>query len=205
MKKNTTFMSTALLLAVVITAPSFAQKGLYLGAGLGSAANGGDIGEDYDAGGGAHFLLGFKASEKLGFELEYGGYEQKLKEESDLVAMSAFGQINLNMKYFLGAAEQRTFRPYVSGGLGLSAFAWEYTETAQTVLDIKDKDALGALSLIPGAGFEVMLGRIAALNVNARYSFNGWGKETSEGVKLEGEDSITGNTFLLNFGLILHL
>ncbi len=205
MRKNTTFLMTALLVVALMSAPSFAQKGLYLGAGLGSAANGGDIGEDYEAGGGVHLMLGFKATEKLGIELEYGAYEQTLKEENDMFDTAAFANFALNMKYFLGAAEERMFRPYISGGIGVNAFAWEYKDSPLLPADMEQKDALGALSLTPGVGFELMLGRIAALNVNARYALNGWGEETSEGVKLEGDDAISGNTFLLNFGLILHL
>ena len=203
MKKELVVL-TAILAISLMAIPTFAQKGLYIGAGFGSAGTDGGIGDRYDAGGGAHFMLGFKATEKLGFELEYGGYEQKLNEENPFVDMAFFAGISLNTKYFLGAAEQRTFRPYLSGGIGVSAFGWQYTDAGKTVLGYDD-DATGALSIMPGVGFELMLGRIAALNVNGRYSLNGWGDETTENVKLEGDTAISGNTFLLNLGLILHL
>lgn len=202
--KTAQMMLVIALMMILAVVPSYAQKGLYIGAGLGSAANDGDIGEDYEAGGGIHYLLGFKATEKLGFELEFGGYEQKMKEESALFSKAAWGGFMLNTKYFLGEAEPRTFRPYISGGIGISAFAWEYTGAGELAFG-HSKDALGALSLAPGIGAEVMLGRIAALNLNGRYFLNGWGEETSEGVKLEGDNAISGNTVVINLGLILHL
>jgi hypothetical protein len=204
MKKNAIFLLTALMLVVLLNLPLFAQKGLYLGAGFGSAATDGDIGEQYDGSGGVHFMLGFKATEKLAFELEFGAYEQKIKNENPLISESAFANFSFNTKYFLGASEQRTFRPYVSGGIGFNAFGWDYTDAGKAALGY-DGDAVGSLSLMPGLGFELMLGRIAALNVNGRYAFNSWAEETSENVKLTGDDDFSGNTFLLNLGLILHL
>ena len=187
---------------ILIGTGSFAQKGLYIGAGIGSAGQGGDLGKEYDAGGGAHFLLGFKITEKTGLELEYGGYEQKLKEENPLIEKAYFANLALNFKYFFGEAEPRTFRPYLSTGLAVSALGWDYSEAGKAILQ-QDKDGVGALSLVPGLGFELMLGRIAAFNASGRLSLNGWGEETETGTKLDEKPQ--GNTLLINLGLILHL
>jgi hypothetical protein len=182
------------------TQNALAQKGLYIGAGLGNAGVGGDIGDSYDGGPGYHFLLGFKATEKTGFELEWGAYAQDPKSDGSLIDQAGYGGLSANFKYFLGPRRERPFRPYVIGGLGLNAFAWKYKENAL----VRDKeDAIGALSVAPGVGFELMVGRIAAFNVCGRYSLNMWGEETGNGIKID--DDFGGNALVINAGLILHL
>lgn len=181
----------------------FAQKGLYLGAGIGGAGTGGDIGRAFDGGGGFHAMLGFKPAEKWGLELEYGAYQQEVEKQNQIFFEGAgFGQILLNFKYFWGSAQQRTFRPYISAGLGASVFAWDYTDGLAGLVT-EEQDGVAALSLLPGIGFEVMVGRIAAFNLNGRFSLNGWGEETAKGHELPID--IDGNSMLLNLGLVLHL
>jgi|GEM_PF-6633227 len=188
---------TAILL---IGTSAFAQKGLYVGAGLGYCGLGGDIKDRYDPGAGFHFMLGFKASEKLGLELEYGAYEQKPKTDESTIDQAAFGGIQANLKYFFGPRRERPFRPYFVGGLAASAFAWKLKET---VLTEDKEDAIGALSLVPGLGFEWMVGRIAALNLSGRYALTMWADETQEGNKVN--EDFSSNALLVNVGLILHL
>jgi len=193
-------MVLILLALMAGTHSALAQKGLYIGAGLGHASVGGDIGDNYGGGPGYHFLLGFKATEKTGFELEYGGYALDPKNDGTVVDQAGYGGIQANFKHFLGPRRERPFRPYVVAGLGLNAFVWTYKDEAP----MRDKeDGVGALAVVPGVGFELMVGRIAALNVCGRYAWNMWGEETGDGVHVD--DEFSGNGVVINAGLILHL
>jgi hypothetical protein len=193
-------MLMILLALTASTQNALAQKGLYIGAGLGRANVGGDIGDNYNGGPGFHFLLGFKATEKTGFELEYGAYALDPKNEGTLVDEAGYGGLQANCKYFLGPRRERAFRPYVVGGLGLNAFVWKLKDNAA----VRDKeDGVGALAVVPGVGFELMVGRIAALNICGRYAWNMWGEETGDGAKVDKDFS--GNSLVINAGLILHL
>ncbi len=193
----------ALAMLLICGGSAVAQKGLYLGGGLGYCALGGDIKDDYDPGLGYHAMIGFKATQKIGIEVEFGAYEQKpkSKEAKAMVEDAAFGGFQANLKYFLGPRHERPFRPYVVAGLGLNAFAWSLKDVP-VAKNEDDEDGIAALSFVPGLGFELMVGRIAALNFSGRYAINSWGDETAEGHKVE---DMSGNALLLNLGLILHL
>ncbi len=181
---------------------ALAQKGLYVGAGLGKAAMGGDIGKDFEAGYGYHFLLGFKPVEKWALELEYQAYKQEPKEEN-YFELAGYGGFAANVKYFLGRPRPRVFRPYLSAGAGLHAFVWRLQAQPVAAFNKDREDAIGAIALMPGIGCEVMVGRIAALNLQGRMAFNFWADETADGHQVSEDWS--GNTLLLNLGLVLHL
>ena len=197
MKKAGVVVLTAMVLLVFI-APGHAQRGLYIGGDFGTCSLGGDLADVTKSGGGFNVLLGFKVTHRIAVELEF--HASELEPDNDVWDKTVFAGFGLNFKKFF-ARPRQAFKPYFVGGLGINGFAWEYTSEEKTKHGV-DGDGIGALSITPGFGFELMVGRIAALNMCGRFFLNMWGDETAEGHKATYD---SGNAFILNLGLILHL
>ena len=197
MKRTRSIIPVTLFL-LILSAPIHAQRGLYIGGDLGYCSLGGELADVTEAGGGFNVLLGFKVTHKVGVELEF--HASELETDNDAWDKAAFAGFCLNFKNYF-ARPRQAFKPYFVGGLGASGFAWEYTSAIKTITG-ENGDGIGALSIVPGFGCELMVGRIAALNMCGRFFFNVWGDETSEGHEAPYD---SGNTFMVNLGLILHL
>jgi len=205
--------STALLVAIVfgclvIANATFAQKGLYLGAGVGYSALGGDYEPEFDGGTGVHFVLGYKPGEKVGLEVELGAYNQEVLNKNSRKENAAFGGLAANLKYFFGPARRHFVRPYIVCGLGMNNLTWDYKEgTTSGGIggDVaKDDDAVRAFSLMPGLGSEILFGKFIALNGCIRLALNAWSDKSVEGQRLY-DKAPNSHGIILNAGVLLHL
>lgn len=105
-----------------------------------------------------------------------GGQSQRGVEVTD--SGGRFGIELLGQIYL--APPGGSVRPYVSGAIGYGAIGWDYTPNAQGVFQTGD-DAIGYLSLTPGAGLDFPVNEQTGIYVEGRYSFAVYADETNEG------------------------
>ena len=191
------FLTGIFFTLVVSVCPSFAQEGLYIGGNLNGVSLGGDLAPSTSIGTGANFILGIQTSSTFALELEAYASLMRLKDSSwETAYLSGF---NLNFKRLFSPGK-KLLHPYFIVGLGASGFAWQYPTNNHNSVD-PESDGIAAFTLAPGFGFEFQINRFIALNTYGRFFSNSWGKKTMKG-KESGYES--GNTFMVNLGILMH-
>lgn len=152
---------------------------------LGFGALGGDVGDTFKPG----FLVGGA----MGYELESG---LALESEVSLLIMdpesgdaslafdkAGFLSVSGGLRYFLSGRDAQV-RPFLGGGVGISALGWDYTPAAESLLGI-DSDGVGAFSVMGRGGIAVAASDVISFTFEGRAVLNAWGDKTSEDMPID--------------------